>query len=358
MTGKPAAAAPLAWRERPIVQLTLARFREFYREPEAMFWTFVFPLLMAGGLGIAFRSKPPEVFTIGVSRSAPAADKLMEAFARNTQIAAHLADDTTGNRELRTGKIALLIGTAADGRLAYRLDDTRPEALSARRLADDAIQRAAGRQDPVTVGDELVRERGSRYIDFLIPGLLGMNMMGSSIWGLGFSVVDQRRKKLLKRFISTPMSRVDYLASFLFSRLSLLVLEVIVMIGFGALAFGVPLRGSWLALGTICLLGALGFGGLGLLIAARPKTVEGASGLMNLVMLPMWVFSGVFFSSTNFPAAMQPFIKALPLTAVNNALRANMLEGAGFAQIWPELTVIATWLVVCFALALRLFRWK
>ena len=358
MTDRPPASRPLTWRERSIVQLTLARFREFYREPEAMFWTFIFPLLMAGGLGIAFRNKPPEVFKVGVTRAAPSADQVVAALATNKLLDVHLADDTVGTRELRTGKIALLVGPGTDGHLAFRLDDTRPEALNARRLADDAIQRSAGRQDPVTVSEQLVRERGSRYIDFLIPGLLGMNMMGSSIWGLGFSVVDQRRKKLLKRFVATPMSRVDYLASFLFSRLSLLILEVAVMVGFGAIAFGVPLRGSLLTLGTICLTGALAFGGLGLLIAARPRTVEGASGLMNLVMLPMWVFSGVFFASTNFPSVMQPFIKALPLTAVNNALRANMLEGAGFAQVWPELAVISAWLVVCFAVALRIFRWK
>jgi ABC-type multidrug transport system permease subunit len=240
----------------------------------------------------------------------------------------------------------------------YRFDHTRPEGISARRLVDDMVQRQAGRADPVAVREVRLEERGSRYIDFLIPGLLGMNLLGSGVWGIGFSIVDARRKRLLKRLVATPMSRASYLLSFIISRLAMLVLEAGLLLAFGALAFGVPLRGSLVALFLISLLGALAFGGLGLLIAARPKTIEGASGLMNLAMVPMWVFSGVFFSSSRFPPLLQPLVQALPLTAVNDALRANMLEGAGLAQVAPELGIIAAWLVVCFAIALRIFRWQ
>jgi ABC-type multidrug transport system permease subunit len=195
-------------------------------------------------------------------------------------------------------------------------------------------------------------------VDFVVPGLLGMNLMGSGIWGLGFSIVDARRKKLLKRMIATPMSRTQFLASFVLSRLTMLILEVAALLGFGLLVFGVPLRGSPLSLFVICLLSALAFGALGLLLASRTRTIEGASGLMNLVMLPMWIFSGVFFSASRFPDVLQPFIQALPLTAVNDALRANMLEGAGWTQLAPELAIIAAWMVVTFVLAVRLFRWR
>jgi ABC-type multidrug transport system permease subunit len=360
MADAPAAGRPptrRSWRELPIVQLTLARYREFYREPEAMFWTFVFPLLMAAGLGLAFRSRPPEVVKVAVVRGVEGAEALVAGLERDRQLAVHLVDDSTGNRELRTGKVALLAVPRGSG-VEYRFDDTRPEAVTARRIANDALQRARGRTDPVTVQESFVRERGSRYIDFVVPGLLGMNLMSSSMWGIGFSVVDQRRKRLLKRFVATPMSRSQYLASFVLARLSLLVIEVSVLVGFGALLFGVPLRGPLSALGLASLLGSLSFGGLGLLVAARPRTVEAASGLMNLSMLPMWVLSGVFFSSGNFPDAMQPFIKALPLTALNDALRANMLEGAGFAELLPQFAVMAIWLVLSFPIAVKIFRWK
>ena len=203
-----------------------------------------------------------------------------------------------------------------------------------------------------------VREPGARYIDFVIPGLLGMNLMGSGIWGVGYAIVSARNKKLLKRLVATPMSRVEYLLSFLLSRLAFLVVEVAVLLGFGVVAFGVPARGSLGTLALTSLLGAISFSGLGLLIASRAKTVEGASGLMNLVMMPMWVFSGVFFSSTNFPRAIQPFIQALPLTAVNDALRANMLQGAGLGAVAGELAIITAWMVVSFVAALRIFRWR
>lgn len=340
-----------------ILQLTLSRFREFYREPEAVFWVFVFPILLAAGLGIAFRNRPAEASHIAVARSAansPVVDSLKNA----SGLVVDVLDDTAAATALRTGKVALVVVPRADGAVEYRFDEARPESRTARMVVDRAVQRAGGQKDPVPVTETKVSERGSRYIDFVVPGLLGMNLMGSGIWGIGFAIVDARKKKLLKRLIATPMSRAEYLASFLFFRLSLLVVEVATLIGFGALVFGVPLRGSLGQLAIICVLASLSFGGLGLLIASRARTMEGASGLMNLVMLPMWVFSGVFFSSGNFPKAAQPFIQALPLTAVNDALRANMLQGASWASVGGELAIIATWLVVCFTLALRLFRWR
>jgi ABC-2 type transport system permease protein len=154
------------------------------------------------------------------------------------------------------------------------------------------------------------------------------------------------------------MSRAEYLMSFLFSRLFFLILEVVTLVGFGALVFKVPLRGSLVELGVISLVSALAFGALGLLIASRARTVEGVSGLMNFVMLPMWIFSGVFFSSSNFPSIVQPVIRILPLTAVNDALRANMLEGTPITALGFQMAVIVGWLLLSFVSALKLFRWR
>jgi ABC-2 type transport system permease protein len=220
------------------------------------------------------------------------------------------------------------------------------------------VQRQAGRVDPVRVSEFQVREKGSRYIDFVVPGLLGMNIMAGGIWGLGFAIVEARRRNLLKRLVSTPMPRAEYLASFLFSRFVFLVLEVVMILGCSMLFFGVPMRGSVLQLLAVCLVAALSFGGLGLLIASRARTTEGVSGLMNLTMMPMWVLSGVFFSSSNFPRAAQPFIQALPLTATINALRGTMLQGLGWAGVAPALAIVAAWGVACFVVALRIFRWR
>jgi ABC-type multidrug transport system permease subunit len=339
-------------------ELTKVRVREFLREPEAVFWTFAFPILLAIGLGIAFRNKPAEIVHVGVVQE-EGADSVVASLRASKALAVELVPSVdSGLSSMRNGKIALLVQARGAREVDYRFDDTRPDARTARLLADDAIQRGAGRTDPTAASDSLVREAGSRYIDFVIPGLLGMNIMGGSVWGVGFAIVDARRKRLLKRLVATPMSRTEYLMSFVLSRLGLLVTEVAVVLGFAVIAFGVPMRGSMLQLAAIVLLSAFAFGGLGLLVASRAQTIEGASGLMNAAMLPMWVLSGVFFSSENFPQVVQPLIKALPLTATNDALRATMLRGEGWASVGPEMAVLAVWTVVCGWLALRIFRWR
>ena len=344
------------WADHPLVQLTRVRYREFFREPEAVFWVFVFPVLLAAGLGIAFRNRAPDRTAIGVV--APGDTSLIAALRQAEELDVSPLTYAAARQALRTGDVALVISQGSAGAVEYRYDDTRPESRTARLLVDDALQRARGRRDPVPVRDRLVSERGARYIDFLVPGLLGMNLMGSGIWGLGFAIVDARKKRLLKRLIATPMSRFQYLASFALSRLTLLFIEVGLLLGFAILAFGVPVRGSLPLLVLICLLSSLSFASLGLLIASRAQTMEGASGLMNLAMLPMWIFSGVFFSASRFPEAIQPFIQALPLTAVIDALRANILRGAGWQMVAPELGIILLWMAGSFLLALKLFRWR
>ena len=296
-----------SFKDGSMVQLTLVRFREFIREPEAVFWTFIFPILLAAGLGIAFRQRGPEQARSASSAALPAT-AVVDAIKRDSTLIVRTIDDSAAALALRTGKIALLVvpGSAQDS-IRLRLRSDRSEAVNARVLVDRAIQVSAGRVDPVRVNDTYVTEAGSRYIDFLIPGLLGMNLMGSSVWGIGFSIVTARSKKLLKRFMATPMSRIQYLLSFLASRLVFLILEVVTLIGFGYWAFGVPLRGSLITLFLISLLGAVSFGGLGLLARIAARTTEAVSGIMNFIMLPMWIFSGVFFSSSNFPDMVQPF---------------------------------------------------
>ena len=340
----------------PLWQLTLVRFREFLREPEALFWVFGFPLLLAAGLGLAFRNTPAEVLSIGIIGIIGTDRAAFEQVPTLAVDPFPALED--GLRALREGRIALLVERPAGGNVVYHYDDTNPEGRDARLRADLAVQQSAGRQDPVAAEDQLMRETGSRYIDFLIPGLLGMNLMGGSIWSMGFAIVDARRRKLMKRLIATPMPRHFFLLSFLISRLAMLVVEVGAFLGFAVLVFGVPIRGSLALIAGICVLGSLAFGAMGLLLSSRARTIEAASGLMNLTMLPMWILSGVFFSSQRFPDAVQPIIAALPLTALNDALRATMLQGATLGQIAPKAGVLAAWLLVCFPIALKLFRWR
>ncbi|MES2521817.1 MAG: ABC transporter permease [Gemmatimonadota bacterium] len=355
-------------------QLTLARFREFTREPEAVFWTFVFPLLLAGGLAVAFRDKAPEQAIIAVvappglnvngNGAGSDATGVVEAFAAasaagdSAPIRSRVIPADSVDEVLRVGTAALVAIVGGDGGVEYRFDPARPEGRIARQTADDLLQRARGRADVVPVREVTVRERGSRYIDFFLPGLLAMNIMGSSIWSLAFAIVTQRNKKLLKRLIATPMSRLEYLLSFVLSRLVFLVLEIAVLLGFGVWALDVPIRGSLLTLVGVAFIGAAAFGAIGLLVSSRSRTIEGVSGLTNFVMLPMWIFSGVFFSASNFPAVIQPVVQALPLTALVNGMRAVMLQGADLVTVLPQVGILLAYLVVCLTVALRVFRWQ
>jgi len=342
-------------RDHPLVQLTLARMREFYREPEAIFWVFGFPLVLAFALGIAFRNRGPGELKVAVLR-APGDSAIAVALDRSPALIAAVLDSAEARAQLRTGRIALLVVPGEP--IVYRYDSTRTESRLARLEADEALQRARGRPDVASVRDERVTEPGSRYIDFLIPGLLGMNLMGSGLWGVGFSVVQARTKKLLKRFMATPMRRSHYLTSFVLSRLLFLFLEIAALVGFGWLMFRVGVRGSLVSLALVTVLGALAFAGLGMLVASRARTIEAVSGLMNLVMLPMWILSGTFFSYARFPDAMQPFVKALPLTALNDALRAVMIDGTGLLRLGAPLAIVAGWGAVSFVVALKIFRWR
>ncbi len=335
-----------------LYELTSTRFRLFFREPEAMFWIFVFPILLAVGLGIAFRNRPADVLAVGATSA-----QLTQALNLDKGLSAAVIDEEEGTHELTTGRI-LLLAIQGNGGVAYKYDDTNPDGRLARLLADRAIQKAAGQKEALRSSNDLVHEAGARYIDFVVPGLLGMNLMGSAIWGLGFSIVEARQKKLLKRFVASPMPRWEYLASYILSRLVLLVIEVIAFLGFSKLVFGVPFRGSLWELGLLCVLTSLSLSSLGLLIASRAKTIEAVSGLMNLAMLPMWILSGIFFSATRFPKLIQPVVQALPLTAAIDALRGNMLQGMSLSQLAAPMGILTAWLVIPFLISLRIFRWR
>ena len=354
----------------PLSQLVLARLREFLREPEAVFWVYGFPILMTVGLGIAFKNRPIEEISVVIVEG-PAAESTREALTSSKtpeRFDLEIVPAEEARRQLRTGRTALVVdsgnnesnGGTTDSKpqYAYRFDPTRADSVLARKAVDDQLQRAAGRQDPVDTELVEMNEPGGRYIDFLVPGLLGMSLMGGGLWGVGFVTVDMRVRKLLKRFLATPMRKTDFLMGIMISRMLFMVPEVLALLVFARYAFGVVNHGSTLAVTFLILLGAVTFSGIGLLAASRAKTIEAVSGIMNLVMVPMWIFSGIFFSSERFPDAVQPFIKTLPLTPLISSLRAVMLEGMSLAQLLAPIAILTAWSVISFALALRWFRWR
>ena len=360
-------------RSSSLFQLYLVRLRDFYRQPARVFWVYGFPTIMAVALGFAFQNRLPAPIEVDLMNKSgadevKAAVKMHNAaLDRESQagkprlnvpaIELHEAPEGETLERVRNGVTSLVIEPLGPRSNVYHYDPTRPEANAARQLVDDVLQRASGRVDPRSTSEVPVTERGSRYIDFLIPGLIGLNAMGGGLWGIGFLVVNFRVGKLLKRFVATPMPRRDFLLALLGARLTFVLPDLTVLLLLGTLMFKMPIRGNLLLVIAIEMLGALAFAGIGLLVGSRATTTEAVSGLMNLVMLPMWLLSGVFFASSRFPDWLQPLIRALPLTQLVNALRLVILKGAGPLEVSSSIAILAAWAVVTFALALRFFRW-
>jgi len=353
-------------RLNAIVELARARFRLFYREPGTMFWTFGFPIVMSIVLGIAFRNRDPEPVvvavetTIATSAGAKRAEAILSA-APDTKV--RLLPPDEANAQLRTGKVSLVVVPGADGERSdadytYRFDPTRPESRLARSVTDDILQRGHGRKDAYTPALKVVTEPGSRYIDFLIPGLIGLGLMSTGLWGIGFTLAEMRTKKLIKRLTATPMRRSDFLFSFLLVRAVLLPFELAPLLLFARFVFDVGVRGSLFTLILTALVGGLTFAVMGLLLACRSENPQIVSGLINVVSFPMYLCSGVFFSSSRFPDAIQPVIRYMPLTALNDALRATMIDGASLSDVAPKIVMISAWGIVSFVLAVRFFKWR
>ena len=343
----------------PFWAIVAARFLEYIRRPESIFWVYVFPLLMVVILGIAFRNRPVESVFVDVA-AGPGSERIetVLSLAPNVKFTVYQLKECQSR--LRTGKSDLYV--TADGEspttIHYFFDPTRPGCLATKAAIDNHFQRAAGRIDPIASVEHAMEEQGGRYIDFLVPGLLGMGLLGGGLWGVGFAIVDMRIRKLLKRFMATPMRKRDFLLGMMTSRLFFMIPEIVILVVFSRLLFDVQVNGSYMAIFVLVLLGSFVFSGIGLLVASRARTIETVVGLMNLVMLPMWTLSGIFFSTENFPAVVQPVIKALPLTALNDALRAVINEGASLTTQLPELAILLAWGVGSLFLALKFFRWS
>lgn len=391
-----ARAWPAATRQRssPLGQLTLVRLRLFLRDRSAIFWVYVFPMLLLAALGVAFGHRPETRLSVDVAEG-PGAGQIASALESSgaTQIGpsagieaeshtpanlfdVHRVSLEEGLHRLRTGRSpVLVVSRAADGQtvpedavspedfwsklaIDYRYDPSRPESVSVRAAVDDVLQRAAGRRDPLGVHEVVAVEPGGRYVDFVLPGILGLCIMTGGLFGVGMTVVDMRTRHLLKRLVTTPMRKTDFLLSLMLARLFFLISQAVIVLLFARFVFDVALLGSWLPLMTLVLFGCFAFCGLGLLAACRARTMETASGIVNLITMPMWLLSGIFFSPDRFPDSVQPLVQALPLTPLVSGMRAVMLEAGGFAAVMPQLAALAAWSVLTFVGAILFFRWE
>ncbi len=342
----------------PVIQLALMRLRLFLREPGGLFWTFGFPIIVSFILGLAFRNKGPEPIFVAVVGGGHA-DELKRTIEQDPTVRVTVYSRDEAREALRLGRVSIVADeSGSNGTVSYRFDDSRPESRLARLVVDNALQRAAGRSDPKGTEDSKLTEPGARYIDFLVPGLLGLGLMSTGLWGIGFSLSEMRTRKLLKRLVATPMRKSDFLFSFLVVRLFILLIEVPSFLAFAHLVFDVPIRGSLFAISAVAFMGAMTFATLGLLIASRTESSHVVSGIINVISFPMYLCSGVFFSYERFPAFLHPFIRVFPLTMLIQALRSSIIDGAALGSLLVPLFTLFAWWAACFGLALKLFRWR
>jgi len=339
----------------PLVELTLARLREFAREPEALFWAFLFPIVMSVAMAVAFPAGRGQTVRVGVAPGEQS-EALRQTLAAAKDIVVRDVPPERQLQALRNGEVHVIVEAGSPP--TYRFDPVREESRLARLVLDNALKHSAGRVEPWHAHEDLIDIPGSRYVDWLIPGIISLGIMNSGLWSIGFMTVQARLRKLLKRLAASPMRRRHFLMAPVIARLALLGPEIAAPLLFGSMALGMPVRGGVASIALVAVAGALMFGSLGVLMGSRVRTFEAASGLMNLISIPMWVLSGVFFSASNYPDAVQPFIQALPLTALGDAMRGVILEGASLPSLANELAIIAVWTIVPFVIALKIFKWR
>ncbi len=333
------------------------RWREFLREPSAAVWVVTMPLLWMIVLGFAFSEPRAETYGVAILTDAPVQSQVLAPLRQNPQIKLREGPAVDANIWFQRGEVVLTLGASVDGTLTYGLDPANPESARARVFVDQLIQVGGGRQNPVLTIDQPRTARGSRYVDFLVPGLLGLSVMTTSLFGVAMTIVSNRRENLLKRYVATPMPPSDYIISHIVGRFIILAIEFAVIMLAAWMIFDFHVAGSWFGFISITLLGAAAFTAMALLCAARSKSLPFISGLTNLLSLPMVMVSGVFFSKNNYPESAQWAIDLLPLTAMIEALRRIALEGQDFMGIAPEAGLLTVYLVVCTILSRLRFRW-
>jgi ABC-2 type transport system permease protein len=343
---------------RSLNQLILVHFKTFFREPAILFWAILFPILMAWILGIAFSNKGETFKTVYVVSDAKIPEKIdgEKTFSSETpnpfRIKFTPASPVEAIQAIKRGVISLYIEVRNDS-LIYHFDPANPDA----RLTHLVIDREISGVNASASAIALLESKGTRYIDFLIPGLIALGIMNSCVWGIGWTLIETRMKKLLRRMVATPMKKSVFLGSHVITRIILGTIETLLLFTFAYFYFGTTITGSILAFVVVFLCGVMTFSGIGILIASRTDKSEIGNGLVNAVTLSMTILSGVFFNYHNFPDWTIGFIKYLPLTLLADALRAIFIEAAGFREVFMPIVVLFFTGLTFFIAGMRIFKW-
>jgi ABC-2 type transport system permease protein len=360
-----------------LFQLILAQFKETIREPAVLFWGIIFPILMSLGLGVAFTNKSDVIHNLAiVGPVPPMLDSLLFEHGQSAKKGIETIQKITmpnskiGNSififhkmawneamvQLKRGQVNVII-QMENGDIKYNFDPSNPEAqLSYFKLSNlinnhDLLNPESQRNiEPLTV-------KGTRYIDFLVPGLIALGVISSSMWGISYNIIERRSKKLLRRMVATPMKKSNFLISMMAVRLMMNLLEASLLIFFTWLTFGITIQGNIPALFTVFIAGNIAFAGIAVFVSSNTSKTEVGNGLINVVTMPMMVLSGIFFSYHNFPEWSISFIQKLPLTMMADGMRSIFNEGAGWTEIALPTSIMFLTGVVFFTAGLKIFKW-
>ncbi len=372
------------FEKRQLPQLILTHFHELFREPGVLFWGIIFPILMSLGLGIAFTKKPDVVRNVAViteSRSiAERSDQLAEFLKSNAEFVRSeddpktfyriiLDDEQLGRTTfifkltrweealtlLKQGNVSIVLDNE-NGEINYHLDPANPDGqLNYLKLS--ALFEHGPDSGKNSAAVQALTLPGTRYIDFLLPGLIAMGLMMACMWGLSYGMIDRRSKKLLRRMIATPMKKSYFLIAIIFVRFTMNFIEALLLFVVAWLVFGITIQGNTLALLLLFVAGNIAFAGIAILFSSRTANTEIGNGLVNAVVMPMMVMSGVFFSYHNFPDWLIPYIQMLPLTMLADGMRSIFIEGAGFAEIMLPSAILTVTGIVFFTAGLKIYKW-
>jgi ABC-type multidrug transport system permease subunit len=359
--------------KHPFFILTISHLKEFVREPGAMFWSFGFPILMAIGLGLAFSGKKEITHGVAVIASSDQKDVLVrntffggyaptdtiiekrfENENGNTRYIFHITSWENAERMMKRGVITSIL-TEGENRITYHYDPLNPEGELIQIQIANFFRSGNLGQDTGSI--KPLKTPGMRYIDFLIPGLMTMGVMMSVMWGVCYSLIEKRSKKLLRRMVATPMRKTDFMTSYWASRLILTLFDTVVLLTFAYYFFEVTIQGSISALILMFLAGNIAFFGLAILISSRTANTQVGNGLISLITTPMMVVSGIFFSYQNFPPWAVKVIQVLPLTKFTDEVRGIINEGAGIIDVLDGVAVLGIFGIITFFVGLRVYKW-
>jgi len=357
-----------------LLRLTVANIRSFVRDRAALFWTLAFPLIFVVLFGSIFSGgNTDRKIGFADEDGTPASAELKAAFASVSGVV--LVDGAKADllEGMRKGDVSSVIvvppgyadtvaAKAAPASVTVYTDPSQSAADgSTRQLVGFVLamvnQEASGQPPAVTPAFETVQTNDVTFISYLVPSILGMSLMQLGIFS-AIPLVADREKLILKRLQATPLRRWQLVGSNVLTRLLIAVFQTVIIITVGTAFYDVQISGSWFLIGALVLLGSLAFIALGYVIASFAPTEEAANGMTSVVQFPLMFLSGTFFPIDAMPDALKMVARAMPLTYLGDALRQVMVEGTPFSPLWVCFAVLAAWLVICFGIAARFFRWQ